>query len=253
MKKLFLVMVVMILAIGSISASDIPMEVYGGVRIGQYNVEGLKDTILTDKPWYPTSTGSINLELAEGNGSGLGIGIGFGAKMEVLTNLYGLVDLDMLFAQNKTSLFDVNVGAEYRLVNNAFKLGLGAKIGYYSFSKSAGAAVIIPGTVPPVILEGYARVKAGDLIGAELSGFAVTPFVSIGYSINPTMSIGAMVGYKIGLGEPIAVISTDNDVNIPLDKDGIFYTDLTYTDKVSMSPTLSIDGITASLYVSYSM
>ena len=82
MKKLISVLLIIALAITTISAQEnLEIKAYGGLGVEMYSASGFKDVRISDYRRYGASEGSLLLPLNDMNGAGALIALQFGADI----------------------------------------------------------------------------------------------------------------------------------------------------------------------------
>lgn len=258
-KRFLVVLVLAVSALVCLSAGNdlnvgIEMDwcMYGGAHFQQYSINDFKNVRISDYARYGSSEeGSLLLNLEDANGKGLAIGGFFGMRGDKGDDFELIVEAQIDYVGNKSFLINAQVGGIYKLVDAKFKLGVGAKAGYYMFDKMLGTAEILQGTTPPVILS-TGTIRNGDSISYSVSGISATPFLDVSYKVGRNIAIGFMGGYQLGIQITSSLTAGEN-VNISPEKNPEAFYEPTASGfyRTSFDPKVSVNGFTGSVYCSY--
>lgn len=285
MKKIIAILIAVALCFTAVYAqSTIPFEVYGGVGFEMSYAKGFDNVRLSDWKWYKGSQASVLIDTEDMNGLSLPVTIHVGIKMPLIKNLDILLEVCGGVASGDAYAINADVGAKYYFMQNVanlpVKIGAGLKTGYFMYSKDVGETAYMKNSTPPVILielgedESYLKIYEEYPISIASSGVTFTPVVDAVYSLTKDISFGVDVGVQVG-------ISTENKLTVKLvkssnisesdkkkDKDGNeikewvvntdefehFYkadSDPSNATRVTYSPSVSLTGLKANLYVSF--
>lgn len=254
MKKFVAILMIIAICVTSVMALD--FEVYAGGGIQMAEVEGFKNIRLSDYESFGSNEGSLLLGMAGANGSGMPFTITLGGQAELVDNLFALIDFGFGSMDITSSIGNFNIGAKYYLLNDVFRFGIGAKCGFYNFNLALGAAQILPGTTPPVILS-EGRIYNGFDLNYTVYGVNATPFVEVGLMITDSLGININAGYNKGFST-----NSEFSASSPLpDADPIIIDVATTHDfyeartdafvHTTIDPQVSIDGVFATVSVTY--
>ena len=222
---------------------------YLGATVQQSSVSGLKNARLSDYQYYGSREGSLYLPLESANGKQLLYGVAVGARTFVSDHLSALSEVEYSYGGSKTYAIKANVGATYYFVDSTIHVGLGAKAGYYAYNIFLGLARVLPGTTPPVILP-QGTIRTGDVLAFTIMGVNVNPFLDISFDLSDSFEVGASVGYQVGFSFKSSL--TANSVSIDPATSGAYYDpESSGFVRISMSPTASLNGVTAQAYGRY--
>lgn len=251
MKKIFLILLVVLVTIGSAFALDLSglkWVGYVGGSFQQSSVAGLMNARLSDYQYYGGSEGSLYLPLESANGNRMLFGVVAGAKAYLAERIGVLAEVGYSFGGEKTFAINANIGGLFYFINSNFHLGAGAKLGLFDYNVFLGSARILPGTTPPVILP-QGTIRNGDILTYSIMGLNVNPVVDISYDIG-SISVGASVGYQFGFSFKSSL--TANKISIDPKTSGAFYDpEAIGFRRIEMDPKVSLNGFTAQLVVSY--
>jgi hypothetical protein len=253
MKKLITVLLIIAIAIDSVSATE-TIEAYGGIGLEFANASGFKAVRLSDYYKYGSSEGSLLLPLGDMNGIGVLLTVSGGAKYELLPSLNVLGEVLIGLSSGGTYSYQVDVGAIYELpfqiLSPSFHLGAGANIGFLDYSKGLGTAQTLPGTTPPVILD-QGTIRNGDKISFTSVGIAITPLVDAKYEITRELAVGMDLGLQISIFFSNQIYDETQKKSIPLD-DKYFYKPIS-DDLIreSFKPSVSLTGLKTNVHVLY--
>lgn len=257
-KFLVVVLMVMTVVTGLYASNDFhsSMEMnwamYGGIHLQQYNISGFKNVRLSDYQRYGAyGEGSLYLPLENANGKGFAYGATVGARSDMGNNCDILAEIQFDYAGKSSFFLNLQVGGVYNFINSNFKLGLGAKAGYYMFNKNLGNADILPGTTPPVKLAA-GTIKQGDKLSYMVSGISITPVLDVSYKVGRNIAVGFMGGYQFGV-QITNALTAGNNVNISPSKSPEAYYDPTAEgfERIKLEPKVSVMGFTGSVYCTY--
>ena len=262
MKKLIAGLLILIITISAVSAFE--MEVYGGVGVEFYNAEGFKNTRLSDKKYQGSlygaqyNEGSLLLNLASMNGFGTLITIQGGARYEVIPNLYALGEACLGFISIDTYALQFEGGALFMFPASLFvsnlHVGVGAKAGFFDFTKSLGKAKILENTTGPVILpEG--KIYENYLIEFSSLGLSVTPFIDLTFDLSKYLAVGVDVGFQWAISFKSALYAKKDKDSSLIEvntKSGVFYEPRADAlVPMDMDPVVSLTGLKANAHVTY--
>ena len=181
MKKLIAALLLIGLVFGSASAlDDFMIEAYGGIGVEMASASGFKKVIVSDYKRYGDSQGSLYLPLEEMNGTGALFTVQIGARYELIPSIYVLGEVCVGFAGTGNSAYQFDVGGIYVLPFNFMPnlhLGVGAKLGFFGYTRPMGKASVIPGSLAPVKLK-EGTIDNGYELSFSSAGFDITPYVN---------------------------------------------------------------------------
>lgn len=231
--------------------SALEWEVYGGLGIEMAQVKGMEDVRISDVRKYGAAEGSLLLPLDDANGFSVPVTITLGGQTEIIDNVAVLAELCAGIIDSNSYVGNFDLGAKYYFVNDKFRFGAGLKAGVYYLEKSLGKAEVLAGTTPPVILD-EGTVRDGDSLSYTVFGASVTPMLDVGYWLTEKFSIGCNVGYQLGFSFSSKFKAGDVEIN-PKDSDDIYEARTDGFYSLDLDPTVTLNGVKASLYVSYKL
>lgn len=224
---------------------------YGGLHLQQYDISGFRNARLSDYQRWGAQEGSLYLPLESANGKGMAFGFTAGARADLENGFEVLAEMQMDFPAKNSYFLNLQAGAVYNFINSNFKLGAGAKVGYYIFNRNLGTADILPGTRPPVNLAA-GTIKQGDRLSYMVSGISITPVVDLSYKVGKNIAVGFSGGYQIGI-QISDKLTAGEKVNISPDKNPEAYYDPEAEgfERITLNPKVSVNGFTGIVYCTY--
>ena len=234
MKKALMITIALILASGLAFAgfdwSSVDYEAYGGLDIGCFQAEGLKNIE------------GLREDLEDLNGSKLGYGFALGVKGNIQENVKVLVDVSAELVNLDSYSIFANVGIGYYPIDKKAHLGLGLKAGYFNFTNNL---IEVPFDYWFLDANGkHVTGEAGDFISYNVMGLSINPVLDFSYDVNKIFSLGATVGYRFGISFGESSLQL-NGHDLPK-----WFRSINEID-VDMDPVISVNGVTAQLYVGY--
>lgn len=256
MKKLIASLLILVIGIGAVAAFQ--MEAYGGVGAEFYYAEGFKNTRVSDYRRFGSEEGSLLLNLADMNKSGVLITVQGGVRYETLPNLYALGEACLGFISLDTYALQLEAGGLFMfpmsLFVSNFHVGVGAKVGFFDFTKALGKAQVLQGTTPPVILEA-GTISNGDSIEFSTLGVSITPFVDFTFDLGSFLAIGADIGFQWAISVQsglYAKTGSSGRVAVDTDSPDFYEPNNSYPPtRMTMDPVVSLTGFKANVHVSY--
>lgn len=262
MKKLIASLLILVVGIGAVAAFQ--MEAYGGVGAEFYYAEGFKNLRLSDIRKHPSNYDSINLNLADMNKSGVLITVQGGVRYETIPNLYALGEFCLGFISMDTYALQFETGGLFMFPMSLFvpnfHVGVGAKVGFFDFTKALGEAHMLPrenGT-PALYIDIWnesdtqsIQIHNGDTIEFSTLGMSITPFVDFTFDLGSFLAIGVDVGFQWAISFKSALYKGSRDSRESIDsKSPDFYIPGTFTP-TTMTPVVSLTGFKANAHVTY--
>ena len=253
MRKLTAILLMIAVCAVSVFAagySSVPLEVYGGLGMEMANVTGMQDVRISDVKYYPTKEGSLLLPLADSNGTSVPITLTIGVEGALAPNFGAIAELCYGFIDGSSYAANLDVGGKLYFVNRNFHFGVGMKAGVYYMEQSLGEAKILAGTTPPVILpEG--TIYNGDKLTYTVYGMSITPMIDLGLPVSRDLTVGCNIGYQLGFSFGSEFKAGDVKVD-PETSEDIYEASLIFKE-IDLDPSVSLNGVKASFYVSFKL
>lgn len=221
----------------------------------QYRLEGFRNVRLSDYESHPYNEGSLLLALDGLNGAGFGIGGTFGGRAELSDSFDMIAEVTASYAGKGGVFANVSAGVLYNIMNAKMRLGVGAKAGYYVYSKNLGNARILEGTRPPVILS-EGTIRNGSPISYTASGISIAPIVDFSMRVSRNVAVGVQAGYQFCIPIKSALMAkTDGGKSISIDPkthaSAYYDPEAEGLVRMEFNPKAEVNGFIGTVYCTY--
>ena len=214
-------------------------------------IKGMADVHVSDWETYGTgsSEGRMALPLSGGNTNNP---LMPGIKMGFASNVSPFLDLTLDVSINFSSMMVLTItgGADIYLVEiDNFRMGTMVRMGYMVANMTAGAAQVLPGKTPPVIIDDIGTFNTGDDIAAELTGIVTQAGVVNEFYISPDLGLRFEAGFQYAYINQLNIITGtgDNRIELPVDNAAVVEPVEGSTTQAGIDPKGQSLGLTASV------
>ena len=211
-------------------------------------IKGMADVHVSD---YQTQAleGRMELPLGEGNTNNPlmpGLKLGFNA------NIAPFLDLTADFSVNFSSMLVLTFtgGADIYLVElENFRMGAMVRMGFMMANLNAGKTQTLPGSTPPIIVDGVGTFNNGDDISAELTGIVTQAGIVNEFYVTPDLGVRFEAGFQYAYINELTIVSGTGAerIELPVDNDAVLKADASSYEPAGIDPQGQSLGLTAAV------